>query len=460
MRESASAAAAKPLRSYQLEAIASVRASMQRGHRRVVLVIPTGGGKTRIGSEVVRQAVAKGSRVVWLAHRTELIDQTAATLREYGLDVGVIAASSAWPANPRALVQVCSIQTLLARDHRPPAQLIVWDECHHASEGAEEWASLLKAYDGARVLGLTATPERGDGAGLAPLFSDLVVGTTVRRLTEAGHLVPCEVIRPDQLLEPNHIAQHPLEAYQRATPGTQGFLFARNVAEAQEYADAFTAAGIRSACIHGNTRSIERATTLDLFKRGIVRMLCNVYIFTEGTDLPQASTCILARGASTPGIYLQMVGRVLRPHPSKKSATLIDLRGISHIHGMPEDEREYRLDGRGILIASNACRVCSTPVTDYPCPSCGYMPDAGEGDQSQTVEDGVELVRYARKIAEGPEQRWQTCIRWVRAAKLKGYRLASVRFKWRAVYGEDLPVHWLRKAEEIVDGVAGDRGMP
>jgi superfamily II DNA or RNA helicase len=433
---------------------------MRQGHRRVVLVIPTGGGKTRIGSEVVRQAVARGSRVVWLAHRTELIDQTAATLHEYGLEVGVVAASSVWPARPTAPVQVCSIQTLLARGARPPAELIVWDECHHASDAAEEWASLLQAYDGVHMLGLTATPERGDGAGLAPLFDGLVVGVTVRQLTELGHLVPCEVMRPATLLEPNHIAMHPLEAYMRAAAGTQGFLFARTVAEAKDYAETFTAAGIRAECIHGGTKADDRSVALDLFRRGIVRMLCNVYIFTEGTDLPQAQTCILARGASTPGIYLQMVGRVLRPHASKQNAILIDLRGISHIHGMPEDERVYQLEGRGMAVASASCPVCSTPLVSYPCESCGYMPAAGDGDKPQTIEDGVDLVRYARKIAESPAQRWQTCVRWVRAAVLKQHKVASVRHKWRAVYGEELPRDWLRQAEAIVNGHAIDRGMP
>lgn len=449
---------AKPLRAYQVGAIEGVRKEMRAGAKRVVLVIPTGGGKTRIAAEIVRQAVAKGSRVVWFAHRTELIDQTYATLREYGLPVGVVAASSVAPIDLAAPVQVCSIQTLLAREFRPPADLIVWDECHHASEAAEEWAKLLNAYPDVHMLGLTATPERGDGAGLAPLFTHIVAGASVRQLTELGHLVPCEIHRPKTLLESGHLAKPPLEAYLAHARGQQGFLFARTVEEAQGYAREFNDAGIRAACIHAKTKADERAAALELFRAGKLRILSNVYIFTEGTDLPMASVAILARGASTAGIYLQMVGRILRPWPGKEVATLIDLRGVSHIHGPPEEDRIYSLAGRGITRAGAVCKVCGQPIVAYPCEECGYDPEAGE--QAASVVDDVPLEKFARKLAEGPEQRWETCVRWVRAAVRNGWMTVSVRHKWRAVYKEDLPFNWLRAAEDIVIRGKPDKGRP
>lgn len=457
------AGAAKPLRPYQLDAIERVREAMRAGKRRVVLVIPTGGGKTRIGADIVRQAVARGSRVLWLAHRTELIDQTARTLIEYGLEVGVLAASSALAVAASAPVQVCSIQTLLARQLRPPAELIIWDEAHHASEGAEEWASLLDAYKGVAMLGLTATPERGDGKGLAPLFEAIVVGVTVRALTEAGYLAPCEVVRPAVLLKPNHLAQTPLDAYRKAANGMQGFLFARNVDEAQAYAAEFSAAGIPALAISAGTKAAERTAALEMFRAGVIKILANVYIFTEGTDLPMAQVCILARGASSPGIYLQMVGRVLRPHPGKTAAMLIDLRGISHIHGMPEDERVYSLEGKAIALAeSSPCKVCSAalPGGAYPCAACGYMPEAGEGDPAETEVDNVALVKFARKIAESRAQRWETCVRWVRQAKWSGHKIGYVRHKWRAVYGAEIPRSWVLEADRIVSGGAADMGAP
>lgn len=441
------------LRDYQQCAIDGVRRAMTLGGKRVVLVIPTGGGKTRIGSAIVERAIHRGSKVVWLAHRTELIEQTAKSLHEHGLPVGVIAASSAWPIDASAPVQVCSVQTLLARGARPPADLLVWDECHHASESAPSWAALLAAYPDVRTLGLTATPERGDGSGLAPLFDRLVVGVTVRDLTLQGHLVPCEVSRPGKLLKPGELADEPLDAYRRDAPGQQGFLFAKSVEEAQKYAEQFTAAGVRAVCIHAGTRAEDRTVALELFRQGVIRLLCNVYIFTEGTDLPMAQVCILARGASTAGIYLQMVGRVLRPHRSKTKATLIDLRGVSHVHLMPEDERAFSLEGKGIQSGGELakCKVCKSPLgAGYPCGTCGFAPDAGDSANGASTVVNEPMVKYARMIAQSSEQRYETLVRWLRAADAKGHKRGAVRHKWRAVYGAPPDAsHWARACAEL-----------
>ena len=442
------------LRDYQRDAIAKARREMAAGRRRVVLVLPTGAGKTRTASAIVQSAIAKGTRVLWLAHRTELVDQAAETLGGFGLEVGVVAASSRRRAAPDALVQVASVQTLVARDgHRPPAGLIVWDEAHHASDAAECWAGLLDAYPGVAMIGLTATPERGDGAGLAPLFNGLVVGATVRQLTEAGHLVPCEVIRPASELEPGQIAQDPVTAYRDHAGGRQAILFARTVEEAARYAAALQAAGTRAECVTAQTPPADRGAALTLFRRGVVRVLCNVYVLTEGTDLPCAEVCILARGAGSAGIYVQMVGRVLRPAPGKRGALLIDLRGVSHRHGAPEEERLYSLEGRGMRLAVTArCRVCQQELPGgYPC-ECGYAPTAGDAAETEVV--GVPLVKFARMIAQGPQQRQETLERWVRRALDAGHRPASVRHRWRAVYGEEL------SAARLMAAVAAAGGRP
>lgn len=420
-----------------------------RTHDRVCLVLPTGTGKTRTAADVVRRGVAHGRRSLWLAHRTELIDQSASVLAGLGLDVGVISAASSMRARADALVQVASIQTLLARDHRPPADLIVWDECHHGP--AEEWSGLLSAYPNAKTLGLTATPERGDGKGLGPVFQTIVVGISVRQATTAGYLVPCEIIRPSHRLAPGELAQEPLDAYREHGGGRQGFVFARTVVEAQEYATAFSAAGIATACVHAGTPEDERAPALAQFRSGRVRLLSNVYVLTEGVDLPAASVCLLARSIGSVGGYLQMVGRILRPALGKTSATLIDLPGISHDHGCPEDERMFSLEGKAISLVVRACKVCSAPLSaGYPCPRCGYEPElAGEeGVIVNATITGDPLVKFARKIAESPEQRWETCKRWVAAALAKGHNPASVSYKWRHVYREDLPREWFRAAVE------------
>jgi superfamily II DNA or RNA helicase len=439
------------LRDYQEAAIRRARIEMRAGRKRVVIVLPTGAGKTRLAAAVVYSALGKGQRVLWLAHRSELVDQAYRTLAGFGLPVGVLAATSEHQPDPSAPVQVASIQTLVARETvRPAADLLIWDEAHHASLAASTWASLLDAYPGVPLLGLTATPERGDGAGLAPLFDGLVIGASVAQLTKLGHLVPCEIIRPAKLLDSGQIAQDPVAAYREHGGGRQALLFARSVEEAQDYAARLTAAGTRAECVHASTPAGTRALALECYRAGAVRVLTCVYVFTEGTDLPMASVCVLARGAGSAGVYLQMVGRVLRPAPGKSSALLIDLRGVSHIHGCPDDDRMYSLDGRGISLAeSRHCQVCSALLDGgYPCPSCGYQPT--QADAAETVVTGDPLVKFARMRAQNADERHAALLRWVRAALEKGHKPASVRYKWRAVYDSDLDMRTLLLAVQEV----------
>jgi superfamily II DNA or RNA helicase len=443
------------LRPHQVTAIDRVRASMCEGHRRVVLVVPTGGGKTIIAADVARRAVARGTRVLFLAHRTELITQAVRTFRDLGLRAAGITAAAPELADGAAPVQTASIQTLLARGQYPDdIGLLIWDECHHAAEAAETWVSILDRYPDAHVLGLTATPERGDGSGLGPLFTAIVVGATVRDLTADGHLVPCDVIRPATWLKRatsgNPLAQDPVKAWLEHAGGRQGFLFARTVEEAHGYARGLSEADVRAIAIDGKTSADVRSVVIEAFRAGHVRVLCNVYVFTEGTDLPMASVCCLARGAATAGTFLQMTGRVLRPAPGKSAALLIDLQGVSHLHGVPEDDRVYRLEGRAIARAGQLCPVCSTPIDDFPCPTCGHTPEASDETSGTTITLDP-LVKYARKIAESPEQRYETAVRWLRAARLRGHKPSSVRFKWRAVYQADMPREMYARALAEVD---------
>ena len=253
-------------------------------------------------------------------------------------------------------------------------------------------------------------------------------------------------------------------------------MFARTVAEAQEYATAFSAAGIATACVHAGTPEDERAHALAQFRSGRVRLLSNVYVMTEGVDLPAASVCILARSIGSVGGYLQMVGRILRPALGKTSATLIDLPGISHDHGCPEDERMFSLEGKAISLVVRACKVCSAPLSaGYPCPRCGYEPElAGEeGVIVNATITGDPLVKFARKIAESPEQRWENLQALGRCGTGKraqsGQRLAQVAarlprgFASRVVPGGrrwegDFDLDLARRGRAWQAGVAGRAG--
>src|SRR5690349_19849506 len=195
------------LRPYQLRAIDDLRAAFRRGRRAPCLVLPTGGGKTIVAAEIIRSAVALGNRVLFAAHRRELISQTVAKLALAGIwDVRVIRAASD-SGRPDAPVVVGSIQTLTMprwSGRLPHADLLVPDECHHLM--ADRWRAIASGYPAARILGLTATPERADGRALGDVFDDIVIGATVSELTDAGYLVPCRVFAPPEQLDTAELA--------------------------------------------------------------------------------------------------------------------------------------------------------------------------------------------------------------------------------------------------------------
>lgn len=427
------------LRPYQMEAITKIRNACLTGSRAVLAVLPTGAGKTNLGCELARSAVAKGRKVLWIAHRTELIEQAYDRLREFGLNPGAIAAGTVRPPQPFAPVQVASIQTLLARHTRPQANLVIYDECHHAP--SDLWSQLVEDYRAsAHLIGFTATPERSDGRGLGNLFTRIVVGARVRELVDLSFLVPCEIRRPASKMRPGAIAQRPVDAYLTEANGRRAVVFSPNVAAAKAHLEEFTAAGIRAALVHAGTPPGDRATTLRGLHSGAVQVLLNVYVCTEGWDCPPISCVILARGCGTAGIFLQMVGRGLRLAPGKLDCLLLDLHGISHIHGHPEDDRVYSLEGKGIRRGDDAtvegdqpsCRVCGAPVQPgEACPECGTEPRV----MVPPTVTGAPLVRYAAKRAEGPEKQAETLARWMRTGAEKGYKDGWASQKFKSVYG-------------------------
>ncbi len=321
------------LRNYQSTAIESTRDAFRRS-RSVCLVAPTGSGKTVMGCDAVRRTLeAKpGLRALWLCHRTELKAQAEASLE------AIVGPSGRW--------EVSTVQALLRRSELPQAGLLVYDECHHYR--AEQWAGVADSYPSAWSLSLTATPQRPDGVGLGSMFGEMVVAAQYSELIESGHLVRCDVLRPDTFLGSRGLALDPLDAYLAHGGGGLAFVFVHRVEAGRELAARFTAAGHPAEVISYETPKAERADRLARFKAGELRALVNVYTLTEGVDVPAASVCILAKGIAHASQYLQIVGRVVRPHPGKAKAILLDLSGSSHLHGLPGEDVSYSLGGKGI----------------------------------------------------------------------------------------------------------------
>jgi superfamily II DNA or RNA helicase len=422
------------LRPFQTAAVAEIRGALMSGHRAVLFVLPTGGGKTFTFVHIAEQAAIRGNRVCILVHRQELVDQASRSLHAIGCNHGIIAAG--YRQDLRQGVQVASVQTLARRLHIIPPdffQLLIVDEAHHAVAGT--WAKVLAAMPRARVLGVTATPERLDGRGLGDQFSAMVQGPDAAWLTAEGFLVAARVFAPpgidltsvkrfdtrkgrhdaDDILRQGQAMGDAVSHYRRTIePHHNGtaIAFCCSVAHAEAVAEAFRAQGIPAATLDGSMdRGVRRRTIADL-GAGVLKVLTSCDIISEGTDIPSVTGAILLRPTDSLGLHLQQVGRVLRPCPGKDHAVVNDHVGNTLRHGLPTDPRDWSLEGRpkgrgrkaSDAIPIRICPACfsAIPSAANPCPECGHEVPVARRELVTVAGDlremtGAELRRQERR---------------------------------------------------------------
>jgi len=406
------------LRPYQQQAISDLRMAYRSGAHAPLLVAPTGAGKTIILAAITQAAAARGRRILILVHRRELIRQTSAKLTNAGVTHGIIAAGFQPSDHP---VQVASVQTLarrLKQQHWQP-DLIVIDEAHHAIAGT--WTNVISHWHDSLRLGVTATPIRQDGRGLGAMFTKLVLGPSTADLMAAGYLTPVKIYAPPQVADLNGIRTRAgdyandqaaaamtrptvtgdaITHYQRIGAGQPAIAFCCNVNHATSVCDAFNAAGISAATLLGNT--IDRDALVARFGAGELQVLVTVDVVSEGFDCPGAAVAILLRPTQSVGLYLQQVGRVLRPAPGKAAAIVLDHVGNVYRHGFPDDQRDWSLDdrlrtGKGGPPAPciRTCESCFAAFAPQPiCPVCGA--DCAPPARIIRQQDG-ELQELARE---------------------------------------------------------------
>lgn len=428
------------LRPYQERAIADLRAQYLSGKRAPVLILPTGAGKTVVAASIIRSAVDKARRVLFLVHRQELLSQSVSKLEQAGItDLRIIKAGQD-VGSREAPVTVASIPTLTRWANLPPAELVVFDECHHVV--AKTWARIATAYQQAHLLGMTATPQRADGKPLGDIFDSIVVGATVRELTELGHLVLCRVWAPQRPPDSGEIAFDPAEAYRLHANGRRAVIFCVTVEHAEQVAASMP---VPTRVVHGEMSAKDRAQALADFASGRVLALANVHVLTEGFDCPAAAVCILTRKPEHAGTFLQMVGRVLRPSPGKAEALLLDLGGSVWQHGTPDAERAYTLDGEGISrtdenrLPVRQCPTCGgvfLQPQDGACPQCGaklpykpVKPPRSNGSGISELTGGVVTpADVLRTNLQRAARRTKRSMEWVDRAHAA---IMDRRFGWR-----------------------------
>lgn len=442
------------LRPYQQNAIFSVVEHWTRGVRRVLLVAPTGAGKTVLGSEFCHlELMRTAGAVLFVVHRIDLVHQTAEKFRaRFGhTEVGIVAPG--FDRSPHARIQVGTVQTFLARGIRPDASLVIFDEAHHYA--ATDWVELFNHYEHARLLGLTATPERSDGKPLGDLFDELVVAAKYSELLRDGFLVPCAVYQPPQQMG-GDLALDPLLAYQKYGDEAQGFVFCQDVQAATLLAQRFNEASITARCIDHHTGKTERRQAIADFKAGLIRIITNVNTMTEGVDVPQARVVMLAKTYRHVGAFLQACGRGLRPDPwdfarrplppsRKPHMIVIDLVGatMQPEFGFPTDDREYSLDGEGIKNSGvqpvTTCPQCLRAYPSRPggCPECGYVAPVQEKLLPRIWDLELKAVFAGAETPVDAKSKEYTRLRKI--GREKGWNLYFVRKEYKKLFGE-LPI--------------------
>ena len=395
------------LRPYQEQLLEDIRASMRRGYRRVLAVMPTGAGKGTTIAVMVSNAAERGHRVLILAHRAELIADLSQRIHGLGINHGILA--NGYREDLRHPVQVGSVQTVVRRLGRiPPPSMVIQDEAHHLVAG-NMWGRVIDAWPRAYLIGKTATPERLSGEGLGDghggYFQDMVQGPDAAWLTQQGFLVPARIFAPpgidlsgikrfdttkgrheaDDRLKQGQAMGDAVSHYRRTIQDEHNgtaIAFCCSVAHADALAEAFRSQGIAAARLDGAMDRGERRRMINDLGAGTLKVLTSCDIISEGTDIPSVTGAVLLRPTDSLGMHLQQIGRVLRPAPGKRHAIVNDHVGNSLRHGLPTDPREWSLEGRtkrkraaSDALPVKVCDQCfsTLPSAEPVCPICGFV---------------------------------------------------------------------------------------
>lgn len=420
------------LRAYQAGTVSAVHGAIADERSRIVLVAPTGAGKTVMGAKLVQDFIATGKRVLWAAHRIELVEQA---MQRMGVPCGAIVAGSKldptlWPCT------VGSVQTIVRRP-LPPTDVLVIDEAHHARSAT--YAALVEGVTQANpravVIGLTATPCRLDGKGLGDLFETLVIAAKVSELIAEGSLVKPRVFGSREAPDLKGVKKvageysekglelacnkaklrgDVVEHWLARAAGRPTVLFAVSLEHSKALIADFEAAGVKAVHVDGSMSRHERERALNAVKSGEAKILSNVGIVTEGWDFPALEVCVLARPTASLSLLMQMWGRVMRPWPGKEALVLDHAGNVQRHKVLPWIDIEWSLEQSKPKVPGGAvknCPACFAVCVGNAqfCPECQHeftSSRAGVERGAVDVDRDAQLVEINEIAAE--VDKWAT----------------------------------------------------
>lgn len=441
----------KPLRPYQAKAVELVRQSLRTGHKRPVLKVPTGGGKTRIASEIVNMALAKGNPVAFTVPAISLIGQTIEAFAKEGITRVNVIQGNHPRRDPYAQVHIISVQSLINRD-RPDVGIVISDECHMRHKAIADW---MAAHPNLPFVGLSATPW---AKGMADQWDDLLVPVTIGDLIRDGYLSQFRVFAPSHpdlsavrrvagdfheaelsaVMQEGKLVADVVDTWKAKAYGLPTLVFAVDRAHAQLLQKQFAAAGVQMGYCDAFTDLIERGVLFSKMKRGEIAGICNVGTLTTGVDA-DVRCVVLARPTRSEMLFVQMIGRALRPADGKQFALILDHADNHARMGFVTDiHHDKLLSGSEPVAAPRAEKGEKTPKE---CPKCGALRHGREcfacgftaERQSEVETVAGELVEMkSRKkgepTAEDKARFWGMALH-LDAERGKGGGLAKALFK-------------------------------
>ncbi len=434
-----------PLRDYQNDLVERVRGAWREGYKAPCIVLPCGGGKSVILAEMARRTAWNGKRVLFLVHRRELVDQIVRTFVKWGVDM--------------RYCDVMMVQTAARRLSKiaHPA-LIMTDENHHST--AATYRKIYDNFPDVRRVGVTATPARLDGSGLSDVNDALIVGVSAKWLIENNCLSPYDYYAPtiadltglhvrmgeyvtadiEKAMIKKAVFGNVISYYKRFADGKKAVCYCASINHSKRMASEFCAAGITAAHIDGDTPKAERTEIVAAFRRGDVRILCNVDLISEGFDVPDCECAILLRPTQSLTLYIQQSMRCMR-YKEGKRAVIIDHVGNYARFGMPDDDREWTLEGKKHQKRDPAdevkvtqcpnCFLTYSPKIGAPnvCPHCGYaIPKKERGELSERTAELTKIEGFHAQRIKTPDQ----CGSYKELqeyAKIAGYKPGWVYYK-------------------------------
>lgn len=400
---------ANQLRPYQNDVVEQLRTAWRQGFKAPCIVLPCGGGKSCILAEMARRTTWRGKRIMFIVHRRELVEQIYTTFVRWGVDM--------------RYCNVGMVQTFTRRLPKlPKPDLIMTDENHHSL--AASYKRIYDYFPDVLRVGVTATPRRLNGDGLGDVNDKLIIGVSAKWLIENNCLAPYDYYAPavadltglkvkmgeyvaseiESAMIKKAVFGDVIKYYKQLADGKKAVCYCAGIKHSEATAAAFTSAGIPAKHIDGGTPDAERAETIKAFRKGDIKILCNVDLISEGFDVPDCECAILLRPTQSLTLYIQQSMRCMRYRDGKR-AVIIDHVGNYARFGLPDDDREWSLEKKDRTkkakteddIKVRMCPECfftfePQNVKPVVCPHCGYVfPQKGRTELEE--ENAAQLVK-------------------------------------------------------------------